>query len=148
MRRPALTAALLLAVLALPACSLFGDDEEELAETDIVEEVQARREQVQRVGKVEIGQLSDGLVVSAFGVAPGAGYANPTLEPRRQGRPGADGFIEFDFIAQPPDPSLQMPVGEPRARILRADRLLPSGAFVGSAGVRVFASGNFSTVNF
>ncbi|MEO1276094.1 MAG: hypothetical protein AAFV96_12135, partial [Pseudomonadota bacterium] len=60
MRRPALTAALLLAVLALPACSLFGDDEEDLAETAVVEEVQARREPVQRVGKVEIGQLSAG----------------------------------------------------------------------------------------
>lgn len=135
---------------ALPACSLFGDDEEREAEIRAeIEAVQRRREPVENVGRIEIGRASDGsFAVSAFGVAPTTGFSQPTLVLRRQGTPASDGFLEFDFLALAPDPNLQMPRGEIAARRLRADRVLKPDQITVARGVRVYALRNVSTFSF
>ncbi|MEM6421771.1 MAG: hypothetical protein AAF698_04210 [Pseudomonadota bacterium] len=148
LRRSVLLAAVFCVPLALGGCSLFGDDEAPEPDPNLGDVERVRLEPVDQILRVEIGQLTDGLVVTAFGLARSAGYARPTLSPRRQGRPGPDGFVEFDFQAQPPDPGLELPRGDARLRRLRADRLLPGRVFEGAAGIRVFGLANASAIRF
>ncbi|MEM7497442.1 MAG: hypothetical protein AAF371_05550 [Pseudomonadota bacterium] len=135
-------------VAALPGCALFGGDEEEERAAE-AERLERRREPVENVGRIEIGRASDGsFAVSAFGVAPTTGFSAPTLAIRRGGRPAADGFLEFDFLALAPDPGLQMPRGEITARRLRADRVLKPEELAVARGVRVYALRNASSFTF
>ncbi|MEO1470700.1 MAG: hypothetical protein AAFV86_16770 [Pseudomonadota bacterium] len=143
-------AALMAAMLVLPlgACSLFEDEataEEEAPEAP----VEARRAvPMERINGVEIGRVSNGISVTVFGIAPGAGYGAPQLTPRRGGRPAPDGFVEYDFRAIPPDPGFQMPEGTLAVRELRADRLIPETILRGTAGLRIYSLVDIREVPF
>lgn len=130
-----------IALAAVPGCTWFGGDEdEEIPEPEAPEGLAARgREPVERIERVELGRTATGLALTAFGLAPGLGYARPRLVPRREGRPSQDGYLEFDMLAIPPDPDRDLPRGEPSARRLRADILLSNDELEGLRGLRVFA---------
>ncbi|MEM7670033.1 MAG: hypothetical protein AAF317_12975 [Pseudomonadota bacterium] len=129
----------LAAVIALGGCSLFGDDEPD-PDLQVEEQLPTLRPvPVQAVREIEIGRTRDGFVVTAFGTAPALGYAVPQLRARRDGKPGTDGFIDFDFVATPPKPGLERPQGSISARSLRADILLERKDLRGSTGIRVHA---------
>ena len=118
------------------ACSSFGGG----GEPETVVEAAPVVAPVEEVRGIEIGRTRDGIVVTAFGLAPGLGYANPRLEARRGGRPAEDGFLDFDFVATAPDPQTAMPAGLPQARLLRADRLIVLDAARRAAGLRIHAA--------
>ena len=130
----------LLAILSLlpfaAACGILGDDIDEEPEAPVVDAGPMVRS-VDDVRSIEIGRTRDGVVVTAYGIAPGIGYALPRLEPRRNGRLGTDGFLDFDFVANAPDPGFQMPQGQVQARVLRADRLIGVNTLSSAAGIRV-----------
>lgn len=120
--------------------TLWGEDS--AAE---IEAAQARRAAIENkvpvtsVRLVEVGQTRDGFLISAFGTAPGLGYALPALRARRSGEPSIDGFIEFDFVASPPSADLQLPPGTTRTRSVRADVAVRNRDVRGVLGIRVFA---------
>ncbi|MEM6932516.1 MAG: hypothetical protein AAF526_02920 [Pseudomonadota bacterium] len=129
----------LVVAVALGGCGLFSDDE---PDPDLEVEQQLpnlRPVPVQAVREIEIGRTRDGFVVTAYGTAPALGYALPQLRVRRDGKPGTDGFIDFDFVATPPKPGLERPQGSISARSLRADILLERKDLRGSSGIRVHA---------
>ncbi|MEM6489739.1 MAG: hypothetical protein AAF677_15960 [Pseudomonadota bacterium] len=141
--------AAVLTVCCLPAaCSLFGDDEEADAAAAEAEATRVLPQPVDTVVGVEIGRTASGFVITAYGIAPGAGFGVPQLTPRRQGRPAPDGFIEYDFRAIPPDPNFEMPRGSETVRRLRADRLVSERVFSAAAGIRIFALRNARAVRF
>ncbi|MEM9960503.1 MAG: hypothetical protein AAF882_05605 [Pseudomonadota bacterium] len=131
-------------LLALPACSLFGGDEEEIAaEADAaVEPDGTRKVPVTSVARIEVGRTRDGFVITAFGAAPTVGYGVPELRPRRDGQLGIDGFLDYDFVAAPPNEGFELPAGSPRAQTIRADRQVPMVELEGAAGIRVHAISN------
>lgn len=94
---------------------------------------------IQAVRSIEIGRTRDGFIVTALGTAPGLGYSLPQLRPRRSGAPGADGFIEFDFVATEPAEGLNLPPGTTGARALRADLPVTLLELRGAAGIRILA---------
>ena len=128
-------AALMLA--ALPGCSSFGGDEPETVEPVPTAPAVLPMEDVR---SVEIGRTWDGLVLTAFGLAPGLGYADPRLEARRGGRLAPDGYLDFDFVATAPAGGSDLPRGRPEARLLRADRLIGLEAASRAKGVRIHAA--------
>ncbi len=131
------TAAAIIAVLALGGCSWFSsDDEAEAAalEQAIPEVVYAP---VATVRNIEIGRTRDGYVITAQGFAPGLGYSAAELRPRREGKAGPDGYIDYDFFARTPDPNLTLGEGELQARLIRADLLVTGNVFQGAVGIRV-----------
>ena len=140
MRRIAALAAIA-AALALSGCGLFGgDDEEELAAQQQAM-AEAAYEPVSEVRQIEIGRTRDGLVITAYGVAPGLGYAGPDLRPRRDGRPGPDGFLDYDFVVRAPfDPPAATAEPSARARQVRADELVNIREMRGVQGIRVHAA--------
>ena len=97
---------------------------------------------VQSIGKLEVGRTRDGILISAVGTAPGLGYALPVLRPRRDGRPGNDGFIEYDFVATQPSADLNLPAGTSRVREIDAYRAVPLRDLRGALGIRVVAASN------
>lgn len=123
----------MLLLLAPVACSSSGNEVGNIATPASVETARP----VEDVRLLEIGRTRDGVMVSAYGIAPGIGYSRPRLEPRRGGRIGTDGFLDFDFVADPPDPGFALPQGQARARILRADRLLGVETVRAAQGLRV-----------
>ncbi|MEM8698064.1 MAG: hypothetical protein AAGF44_02785 [Pseudomonadota bacterium] len=126
--------------IGLSGCGLFSDDEEELPEEPTAQELAPTRGvPIQAVREVEIGRTRDGFVITAFGTAPQLGYALPRLRARRDGQPGQDGFIDFDFVASPPAPGLERGAGSLEARALRADVLLRTSELRDAAGIRVHA---------
>jgi hypothetical protein len=126
----------LMAVLSLGGCSLFGDDEEEVAAEAAVETA-VRREPVESVERLELGRTRNGVAITAIGTAAGLGYSRPILVPRREGQPDPEGMLEFDFFVSPPDPSLDLPPGQGRALEVRADRLVPLATVSGVRGIRI-----------
>lgn len=150
MRKVGLAAVCMAAAMSLTACSTgtFLDDVgtavggESTAEQEAEAARQAARQAIvpiQAVRSVEMGRTRDGFIITAFGTAPGLGYALPTLRPRRGGLPGADGYIEFDFVAVEPPAGLNLPQGTTQARALRADLPVRLSALQGAAGLRVLA---------
>jgi hypothetical protein len=130
-------AAAIVAVLGFGGCSLFGSDDkaEEAAANEAVSE--ALYAPIEAVRHIEIGRTRNGYVISVLGIAPGLGYGAPELRARREGGPGPDGFIDFDFVAQAPDPKLNLGVGDVGARGIRADRLVTAAELHGATGIRV-----------
>ena len=86
----------LIATLGLSGCG-GGDDEAEQAVEQVTEA--ARFAPVDKVLNVEIGRTRNGFLISATGLAPGLGYGAPELRARREGRPGPDGFIDYDLVS-------------------------------------------------
>lgn len=125
----------------LAGCTWLGlaEEEETAQPADPAGGAARSREPVARVEAIELGRTRDGIAVAAFGIAPGLGYARPRLVPRRDGAPAPGGYLEFDFFALPPDPDRDLPRGEPSARRLRADRLIPERDLAGVRGLRIYA---------
>ncbi|MEM8793006.1 MAG: hypothetical protein AAGE80_15410 [Pseudomonadota bacterium] len=132
----------LLLAMSLSGCGLFSDDEEEEeVPTDLTEQdlFPTQGVPIQAVREIEIGRTRDGFVITAFGTAQALGFGNPRLRARRDGLVGADGFLDFDFVATPPRPGLERGQGTIAARELRADALLQTDALRGVSGIRVHA---------
>ncbi len=118
------------------------EPEARLSEAEVV------RRPVAAVTDLELGVTRDGGLLTARGQAPTPGWFQAVLRPRDGGRLAPDGFLEFDFLAAPPelngaDPEAR-PAGSgtPAQRAVRADRLLRGRTLEGAAGIRVFpASG-------
>lgn len=130
------------ATLLAGGCGLFdGDDEEEAAAAAQQVAVEASYEPVVEVRQIEIGRTRNGLVITAYGVAPGAGYAAPELRPRREGRPGPDGFLDYDFVARAPlSPPVASTSASPRAHEVRGDALVEIRDMRGVRGIRIHAA--------
>lgn len=94
---------------------------------------------VQLVRSVELGRTRDGFLITAYGTAPGLGYALPGLRPRRDGAPAADGYIEYDFVAVAPAEGLNLPGGTTQSRAIRADLPVKLAEFQGARGLRILA---------
>ncbi len=124
----------LIATLGLSGCG-GGDDEAEQAVEQVTEA--ARFAPVDKVLNVEIGRTRNGFLISATGLAPGLGYGAPELRARREGRPGPDGFIDYDLVAQAPDPRRNLGQGEVSARRITAGLPVRSDALRGATGIRV-----------
>ncbi|MDF2232650.1 hypothetical protein P2H44_08805 [Albimonas sp. CAU 1670] len=92
------------------------------------------------VESLEIGQIYRGRLLTAHGYAPATGWFRATLQPRNGGRPGPDGFLEYDLVGAPPELNGGEP-GAPARQPLRADLAIPSSALAGVQGVRVHAGG-------
>ncbi|MEM8842924.1 MAG: hypothetical protein AAGD47_14240, partial [Pseudomonadota bacterium] len=93
----------------------------------------------QAVREIEIGRTRNGFVITAFGTAPALGYSQPQLRARRDGSPGLDGYLDYDFVARPPKPGLELNQGTLTARNIRADILLKRDDLRGATGIRVHA---------
>lgn len=126
------------AMVLVAGCSLFSSDEEEEVLTP-QEQIALSPVPIQAVREIEIGRTRDGFVITAFGTAPALGYSQPQLRARRDGQPGLDGFLDYDFIARPPRPGLELSQGTLSARSIRADTLLKRADLNGAAGIRVHA---------
>ena len=83
--------------------------------------------------------MRDGFLITAYGTAPGLGYSLPHLRPRRDGAPGPDGYVEYDFVATEPPAGFDLPPGTSRTRTLRADLPVKAADLRGVAGIRVQA---------
>ncbi len=137
----------LMTVLLLAGCGAFGDiqtlwggeSRAEKAERQAVETAVAAQVPVQEVTRVEIGRTRNGFLITAYGTAPGLGYSLPHLRPRREGRPGLDGYIEYDFVATEPAVGFDLPAGTQRTRAIRADLPVATDDLRGAAGIRVLA---------
>ncbi|MBY8975612.1 hypothetical protein KHP62_07340 [Rhodobacteraceae bacterium NNCM2] len=130
---------LLVAVALIAGCSWFSSDEPEPGEPTAQDLAPVRPVPVQAVREIEIGRTRDGFVITAYGTAPALGYAQPQLRARRDGQPGVDGFVDYDFVAVPPKPGLERAQGTVSARGLRADILLTQKELRGASGIRVHA---------
>ena len=111
---------------------------EEQAALTRAQEIEAKVP-VQAVQSVELGRTRDGFLVTALGTAPGLGYSLPALRVRRNGAPGGDGYIEYDFVAATPPEGSNFPPGTTQSRSLRADLPVTLGQLQGAAGIRVLA---------
>jgi hypothetical protein len=109
-----------------------------------------QRRQVQSLERLELGAIHEGRMMTAWGHAPESDWYSPRLEVRRDGLPGPDGFIEFDFVAAPPalNGGSQGPVGTIAQRRIRADIPLSRTLTDGAVGVRVFAEGGATAHRF
>jgi hypothetical protein len=135
------------ALLLLGGCGAFGDiqtlwggeSRAEKAERQTAEAAVAAQVPVAVVNRLEVGRTRNGFLITAYGTAPGLGYSLPTLRPRREGRPGLDGYIEYDFVATEPPPGFDLPPGTARTRALRADLPVSADDLRPAAGIRVLA---------
>jgi hypothetical protein len=148
-RRPHL-ASLITAMTLLGGCSTGtflddvptiwgGESRVDEARREAVEEAESTPVPVEAVRTVEIGRTRDGFLITAYGTAPGLGYALPRLRPRRGGAPGVDGYVEYDFVAAEPPPGFDLPPGTAQTRTLRADLPVSAAELRGAAGIRVMA---------
>lgn len=142
----------LVLVAALSGCSMFGDDKSDgpglLFGGDDEVVVQREPAPVQALRKIEIGRTRDGYSVTAFGTAPTTGYGAASLRARRAGAPADDGYLDFDFVAVPPDPALNMPQGTIDARAIRADARLTVRQTAEIRGLRIHTITNSGQVDF
>ena len=125
------------AALSLSACDMgpmFGD------EPTNPESLLPPRVAVDRIETLELGRLYGGYVLTAFAVAPGAGYYQPELSIRYEGRPAADGFYEYDFLVRPPENAAALAGAPETARRVRADVAMPIDMLRGARGVRVWSA--------
>lgn len=96
---------------------------------------------VAQITGLELGRMVRGRLLTAYGIAPAGGWFQPELRPLNDGAPSPDGFLEFEFMAAPPD--LNGGVGQPglpeEQRRIRADRMIRDSVAAGAVGVRVFS---------
>jgi hypothetical protein len=139
-------AAVLAAALALGGCSKSKSDDEKNAGAQVAPQV--IYVPAATVRSLEIGTTRNGYVITAHGFAPGIGFSVPALRPRREGRPGLDGYIDLDFVARAPDPALNLGEGSVPARAIRADLHLTTTQLRGAAGIRVHGTSGGLQINF
>jgi hypothetical protein len=131
------TLAVVVTVFGLGGCSLFGSDDDSEVVAAEQAAAQTRYEPIEAILNIEIGRTRNGYVITAQGIAPGLGYGAPELRARREGNAGPDGIIDYDFVAQAPDPRLNLGAGSVTARAIRADLLVTAREIQGAAGIRV-----------
>lgn len=102
------------------------------------------------VNSLEMGVMDRGRLLTAYGAAPATGWFRPELRARNAGRPGPDGFLEFDFVAAPPELNggAVPPVGTDLQRRVRADRPIADRDIAAAVGVRVYADGGAAAMRF
>ena len=139
MRRNAVLVAVvaLAAALSLGGCSLFKSSDAKKAEAAKEAAPEIIYAPVETVRGVEIGTTRGGYVITAQGYAPGLGYGAGELRPRREGKPGLDGYLDYDFVVRAPDPGLNLGTGEIAARAVRADLHVKAVELRGAQGIRV-----------
>lgn len=147
MRRTAALAALA-ALLALGGCSLFGSDDDEPAGAAAAEPAAPVYDPVTEVRNIEIGRTRAGIVITVTGLAPGAGYAVPELRPRREEKPGPEGYLDYDFVARAPEGISNPPTATERTRMVRADRHVLIATLRGVRGIRIHAAEGGMMMNF
>lgn len=133
MRMRAALALALAAIIGLGGCSSDKDKKEEAAAAVPADPYVP----VETVRNIEIGRTRDGIAVSAYGVAPGLGFGAPQLRPRRDSKPGPDGYVDFDFVAKAPDARFELGTGGVAARGVRADIFLTPRDLTGVLGIRI-----------
>ena len=144
---------LLTGALSLSGCSawdyVWGDDESEDIEAEQAAQAAIKvKVPVQAVRSVEMGRTRDGFLITAYGTAPGLGYSAPALRARRDGAPGADGYIEYDFVAVEPPEGRVYPPGSTQIRSLRADLPVKLEQLQGALGLRVLSLGGGVQMDF
>lgn len=145
MRTFMLTAAAFAGMMTIAGCNVIPFYDEDKAEEnrirDEIEEAEGTpRAPIEHVESIELGRLYDGYMLTAFGIAPGIGYFEPALIPRYNGRPAADGFYEFDFMARPPKEEGVEGADAPLvARKIRADFKLTPEMLRQASGVRIWS---------
>lgn len=125
-----------------------GESQKERAERLRRQQQASVKVPVSSVGNVEMGRTRDGFLITATGTAPGLGYSLPRLRPRRSGAPGADGYIEFDFVATPPVEGLNLPPGNTQTRAIRADLPVKLDDLKGAQGIRILALTGGTQIDF
>lgn len=146
MRMHAALALAVAAVVGLGGCSVFKSGKKEDAAAAVVPA--DPYVPVESVRNIEIGRTRNGIAVSAFGVAPGLGFGAPELRPRREGKPGPDGMLDFDFVAKAPDARFGLGEGEATARTVRADVLLTPRELAGVIGIRIHGASGGLQMHF
>jgi len=140
-------AAFTVVALALGGCSLFKSDDDKKAAAEPVAPVVVATP-VATVPTIEIGTTRDGYVITAHGYAAWLGYGSPRLEPRREGKLGPDGYLDYDFVAEAPDPALNLGQGALAGRALRAEVLGKTAELRGITCVRIHGAEGGLRVNF
>jgi hypothetical protein len=138
MRRTAAFVTVVAALLSLTACSWFKSDDAK--KTDAQAVAADPYVPVESVSTIEIGRTRNGVAITAFGIAPALGFGGAELRPRRDGAPGSDGILDFDFVARAPDAGFNLGEGAIEARAIRADVLLTPGQLQGALGIRIHAA--------
>lgn len=133
-------AAARLAAAALAGFALSGCSDDEPPAAQAQAEQIAPKVPVQRIESLELGRLYKGYMLTAYALAPGAGYYEPELRQRYGGQPSADGFYEFDFMVRPPDIPGDYGAEPASARQIRGDFELSVDDLRGAAGVRVWSA--------
>lgn len=139
MRRTAALVTAVAVLLSLTGCSLFKSNDSKKTEAQAAAAAPTYLP-VESVNNIEIGRTRNGIAVTAYGIAPGLGFGGAELRPRRDGRPGADGLLDFDFVARAPDARFNLGEGDLTARAIRADILLSPGQLAGAQGMRIHAA--------
>lgn len=125
-----------------------GESRADEARRTAATEARTNQVPIEAVRGVEVGRTRDGFLITAYGTAPGLGYSSPRLRPRRGGAPGADGYVEYDFVASEPPPGFNLPAGTARTRTMRADLPIRASELRGAAGIRVLAARGGAQLNF
>ncbi|HEU0222664.1 MAG TPA: hypothetical protein VFR34_10715, partial [Paracoccaceae bacterium] len=71
---------------------------------------------------------------------PGGGYHAPELRLMNGGQPSADGMIELEFVARPPEPDAPAPTNTGSMRMIAA-QFIAADILGAARGVRVHAVG-------
>jgi hypothetical protein len=116
----------------------FGSGEDPALPVTVPE---IERDPVASVEAMEIGRGHRGWLVQATGYTDVVGYYSPLLRLRDGGRPAADGMIELEFVARPPE-ATSLDSAELVARRIIAAQFIPDDIAKGARGVRVLAGGN------
>lgn len=140
------------AALTLGGCGFitnpWGSSKGEAEEAERLAEARAVKVPIQTVEKAEIGRTRNGVLITAYGRTAGFGYTFPVLEARRDGAPGADGYVDYDFMATEPQPDQNIPEGAMAGQAIRADLPLDADALQGVAGVRIHALSGGAQIEF
>lgn len=126
----------------------WGTSKREAEEAERVAEAREVKVPIQTVQRAEIGRTRNGFLITAYGVAPGFGYTFPVLQPRREGRPGIDGYVDYDFMATEPLPDQNLPQGMASNQVIRADLPVDADALRGVAGIRIHGLSGGAQIDF
>lgn len=139
------------AALMLTGCGFidnpWGSSKREIEETERLAEARAVKVPIQSVQRAEIGRTRNGFLITAYGAAPGFGYTFPVLQPRREGAPGIDGYVDYDFMATEPQPDQNLPQGA-TDQLIRADLPVDAEALRGVVGIRIHALSGGAQIDF
>lgn len=139
------------AALMLAGCGFidnpWGSSKREAEEAERLEEARAVKVPIQSVRSAEIGRTRNGFLITAYGVTPGFGYTFPVLQPRREGAPGVDGYVDYDFMATEPQPDQNVAAGAGE-QLIRAYLPVDAEDLRSVAGIRIHALSGGAQIDF